>query len=313
MRKIALLLLIQSIPVLAAAQIAIDQAPSSSTKAYLFTSFRGNGEDGLHLAYSLDGYKWEALHNDESFLQPRAGNKLMRDPCLRRAPDGIFHMVWTTGWKEKGFGYASSQDLMNWSEQVFVPITEELKGTMNTWAPELFYDQKKNQWLIIWATTVEGFFPEIEKDDGGFNHRQYYTTTRDFKVFSEAKLFFDPGYNCIDGTLIEEGGKYHFIFKDERVGMKCLRRAVADNPEGPFSPATEPFTRDWVEGPSAVKMGEEWFVFFDHYAAPQFYGAVKSKDLLQWEDISEKMVFPKDFRHGTVIQIGKETLDGLLR
>ena len=30
-------------------------------KVYLFTSFRGNGEDGLHLAYSYDGYHWTDL------------------------------------------------------------------------------------------------------------------------------------------------------------------------------------------------------------------------------------------------------------
>jgi hypothetical protein len=28
---------------------------------YLFTSFRGNGEDGLHLALSTNGYTWTAL------------------------------------------------------------------------------------------------------------------------------------------------------------------------------------------------------------------------------------------------------------
>jgi len=34
----------------------------------LFSYFRGNGEDGLHLAASKDGLNWNALNNDESFL-----------------------------------------------------------------------------------------------------------------------------------------------------------------------------------------------------------------------------------------------------
>lgn len=313
MQKIVLLLMIQSVPAFLLTEAAIGQVPSSTEKVYLFSSFRGNGEDGLHLAYSLDGYKWEALRNDQSFLQPLVGDKLMRDPCIRQGPDGTFHMVWTTGWMDLGFGYASSRDLVTWSEQVFVPITKDLKGATNTWAPELFFDQKKDQWLIIWAATIKGLFPESERDDGGHNHRQYYSVTHDFKSFSEAKLYFDPGFNCIDGTLIEEGGKYHFIFKDERIGKKCLRQAVSEHPEGPFAPCTEPFTRDWVEGPTAIRMGKDWFVFFDHYAAPQFYGAVKSRDLIHWEDVSEKMVFPKDFRHGTVIEIDAKTLSGLLQ
>lgn len=309
MRNLALLLIIQSIPVLAGTE-TVPPGPTGEM-VYLFTSFRGNGEDGLHLSYSLDGFKWEALRNDASFMKPLLGDKLVRDPCIRRGPDGIFHMVWTTGWMEQGFGYAHSKDLVNWSEQTFVPVGKDLPGATNVWAPELFYDAKKDQWLIIWATTIKGLFPDSENDDGGHNHRQYYTVTRDFKEFSKARLYFDPGFCCIDGTLIEEGGKYHFIFKDERVGKKCLKISTADNPEGPFSPATETFTRDWVEGPSAIKMGEEWFVFFDHYVKPEFYGALRSKDLTNWEDVSSKMTFPHNFRHGTVIEIDQKTLAGL--
>ena len=54
--------------------------------------FRRNGEDGLHLAYSHDGYRWTDL--ERVFLRPRIGvSKLMRDPCLIQGPDGTFHML----------------------------------------------------------------------------------------------------------------------------------------------------------------------------------------------------------------------------
>jgi hypothetical protein len=60
---------------------------------YLFSYFKGNGEDGLHLAYSEDGFRWQALQHDSSFLKPTAGkDKLMRDPCIVQSADGIFHM-----------------------------------------------------------------------------------------------------------------------------------------------------------------------------------------------------------------------------
>ena len=69
-------------------------------KAFLFSYFTGNGEDGLHLAWSRDGYHWERLNGGKSFLRPEVGeSKLMRDPCLLRGPDGTFHLVWTTSWK----------------------------------------------------------------------------------------------------------------------------------------------------------------------------------------------------------------------
>ena len=44
---------------------------------YLFTSFRGNGEDGLHLAISRDGYHWTTLNQDRSFLRPSVGKRVI--------------------------------------------------------------------------------------------------------------------------------------------------------------------------------------------------------------------------------------------
>ena len=67
--------------------------PAAQAQPYLFSYFKGNGEDGLHLAYSQDGLSWQALHDDQSFLTPQVGTKLMRDPCICQGPDGTFHMV----------------------------------------------------------------------------------------------------------------------------------------------------------------------------------------------------------------------------
>ncbi len=94
-----------------------EKAETTNKDNYLFSSFRGNGEDGLHLAYSHDGLKWIALNNDKSFLKPEVGTELMRDPCICRGPDDIFHIVWTSGWWDKGIGIAHSKDLINWSVQ----------------------------------------------------------------------------------------------------------------------------------------------------------------------------------------------------
>ena len=73
---------------------------------YMFSTFRYDGKDGLYLDYSYDGYSWTDLGG--GFLMPKVGKlSLMRDPSIVQGPDGTFHMVWTTGWKDdKGFGYA---------------------------------------------------------------------------------------------------------------------------------------------------------------------------------------------------------------
>lgn len=284
---------------------------------FLFTSFRGNGEDGLHLALSTNGYHWTALNGDRSFLRPEVGGKLMRDPSLVQGPDGTFHLVWTTSWTAasgKVFGYASSTDLIHWSPQRGLEVMEQEPATRNIWAPELFYDAAKQQWLVFWSSTIPGKFPETEATgDNGYNHRAYYVTTKDFKTFSDSKLLYNPGFNMIDATMLSAGGKYYLIFKDERKNpvQKNLRYAVADQAEGPFGAPSEPFTGDWVEGPSAIKIKNEYLVYFDHYTQPHYYGAVRSTDLRTWEDCSKEMQFPPGHRHGTVLRIPPDTAKAL--
>lgn len=285
---------------------------------YLFTSFRGNGEDGLHLALSTNGYSWKALNDDRPFLRPQVGGRLMRDPCLAEEPDGVFHLVWTSGWTaERGkiFGYASSKDLLTWSEQRAISVMENEPRARNIWAPEIFCDQARSQWLIFWSSTVPGKFPATDQSgDDNYNHRIYSTSTKDFEKFSPTQLFFNPGFNVIDGTVLQAEGKFYLIFKDERKQplKKNLRYAVADQAMGPFGPPSEPFTGDWVEGPSAIKIRDEYLVYFDHYAQPHYYGAVRSKDLRHWEDCSREMVFPKGQRHGTVLRVPEKIAQQLL-
>ena len=292
---------------------------SLSVEYFLFTSFRGNGEDGLHLAWSTNGYRWQALNGDRSFLRPQVGGyKIMRDPCLAEGPDGTFHLVWTSGWtteKGKCIGYAHSKDLIAWSEQEAIPLMENEPNARNIWAPEIFYDQTKKRWLLFWSSTIPGKFAETDNTgDDSYNHRFYCATTADFRAFTGSRLLYDPGFNAIDATLLQAGGKYYLFFKDERKEplKKNLRYAVADRPDGPYGKPSEPFTGAWVEGPSAIKIKDEYLVYFDHYAQPNYYGAVHSRDLRHWEDCSNAMSFPKGHRHGTVLRVSKRVAQRLL-
>ena len=136
---------------------------SAEDSAYLFTSFRGDGQDGLHLAYSKDGLNWSTLKGDQSFLKPSIGGKLMRDPCIIQGPDQLFHMVWTTSWNDKGIGIAHSKDLIHWSKQEFIPVMADETDARNCWAPEITWDRKAKQYVIYWSTTIKNRFPETKK------------------------------------------------------------------------------------------------------------------------------------------------------
>ena len=307
MKKLQVVLVLMSLAFILNAQDKND--------VYLFSYFMNNGEDGLHLAYSNDGLKWEALKNNQSFLTPAVGgDKLMRDPCIIASPDGKFHMVWTVSWKEKGIGYASSEDLITWSKQQFIPVMEHQPTAKNCWAPEIFFDEYSKQYLIFWSTTIPGRFPETEKTgDESYNHRMYFVTTNDFKTFSDTKLFYNQGFNVIDGTLIKEKENYVLFLKDETKTppQKNIRIATSNKLTGNYSNPTAPITGNyWAEGPTPLKIGDWWIVYFDKYMNHTM-GAVRSKDLKNWEDISDQVSFPEGTRHGTVFKVSRDRFQKL--
>lgn len=279
-------------------------------KILIFASFRGNGEDGLHLTYSEDGYKWAALKGNSSFLTPTVSkDKLMRDPCIIKGADGLFHMVWTVSWNDKGIGYASSKDLVHWTKQQFVPVMEQEPEALNCWAPEIIYDEVNSNYMIYWSTTIPGRFAcgDTSGDDK-YNHRLYYVTTRDFKTYTTAKLLYDQGFNVIDATIQKDGNRYVLFLKDETlkpVPQKNIRVVTSNSLTEGYGKPSVPITGNyWAEGPTVIKLDKKWIVYFDKYTEEK-YGAVMSTDLVNWIDISNEISFPKGTRHGTVFSISK--------
>jgi PelA/Pel-15E family pectate lyase len=303
-------LLLGSVWLLVLTALAAAQSPN-----YLFAYFKNNGEDGLHLAWSRDGLQWRPLNNDRSFLTPTVGSqKLMRDPCIVQGPDGVFHMVWTTGWEGRDIGIAHSKDLLTWSEQQAIPVMAHEPTALNCWAPELFYDAANKQYLIYWSTTIPGKFPATAGSAGkGRNHRIYYVTTKDFKSYNRAALLYDGGFNVIDATIVQDGKRLVMVLKDETelpAVKKNLRLAFGDKATGPYSQASEPFTRAWVEGPTVLKHNGDWIIYYDMYRDHR-YGALATRDWRTWQDWTEKLVFPAGARHGTVFPVSAAVLEKL--
>ena len=283
---------------------------------WIFSYFKGNSSDGLHLAGSRDGLNWKAFNNDSSFLKPAIANdRLMRDPCIIKGLDGLFHMVWTVSWHDKGIGYASSKDMINWSEQQFIPVMEHEEGARNTWAPEITLDPYSGEYMIYWATTITGSYPETQSAlEAGLNHRMYYTLTKDFKTFSETKLLYEPGFNVIDATILRDGNRWVMFLKDEtrEPVQKNLKIAYADELIGPYTAASEPITGNyWVEGPTAIRLKGDWVVFFDMYRNHRF-GAIRSSDLTNWKEISDQISLPRGIRHGSILKVSEQVYERLM-
>ncbi|SEL90371.1 Glycosyl hydrolases family 32 N-terminal domain-containing protein [Olivibacter domesticus] len=283
---------------------------SCSKDIYMFTSFHEPADEGLRLLYSDDAYHWNDLK--QVFLKPTVGTeKVMRDPSIVRGPDGLFHLVWTCSWKgDKGFGYAESKDLINWSEQRFIPVMEHEPTAVNVWAPELFYDDETKQYVIIWATTIPYRFEKGEEEEKN-NHRIYYTTTTDFKSFSKAQLFLDPGFSVIDAVIVKREPKdYVLVLKDNTRPNRNLKVAFAEQAIGPYHDVSESFSGMKTEGPTVVKAATDYLIYFDSYGDKK-YKAIATKDFKEFKAIDEKVSIPEGHKHGTIFKASRDVLKGL--
>lgn len=294
---------------------------SSSDIRYLFAYFTDKNENrnGMHLAWSADGYTWTPIGPEHSFLKCDYGtwyaDKRMRDPFVMKGPDGLWHCIWTLNWDGNAIGYAHSEDLVHWSRQSYPKVMEGYE-VRNCWAPEMIYDDENRQYVIFWASTIKE--NGVWKTEPGekYDHRMYYTTTKDFKTFSPAKIFFDPGHNVIDVTIQKKDGKYYMLYKDERIWPKAKKElsvAVSDHATGPYLPTGDkPFATDWVEGPAVCPLSDgSYVVYMDAYTRHR-YEAKRTRDFRTWEDVTDRISIPKDAKHGSIITVTKEFVDNIL-
>jgi alpha-L-fucosidase len=310
------------------------QPANPAAPVYLFATFKEPEQDGLHFAFSYDGYYWSNVPG--LFLKAQVDTKIMRDPSIARGADGTWHLVWTSAWKgNNGFGYSHSKDLVHWSEQQFIPVMAHEPTVCNVWAPELFFDEKEKQFIICWASTIPGRFPDYLEPSTN-NHRMYFTTTRDFKTFAPTKLFLDPGFSVIDCQILKTGGapltrpsatlspsdgerdgvrgapaaNYVLLLKDNTRPQRNLRVAFGDSSLGPWRDISTNLTANFTEGPCGLKIGDDWLIYYESYQA-HHYSAMKTRDFKTFSDVTGEMTFPPGLKHGTAFIATKKDLDYL--
>jgi hypothetical protein len=297
---------------------------------YLWTSFLegADGRDGLHLAVSPDGMNWRMIKNDQSvFTQEKW---IMRDPAIARDVSGTYHLVWVTAWnasETKTIGYSQSKDLIHWEKERFIPVMENEPEAENVWAPEIFWDKREKNWIITWSSTVKGKFAETAHIYGDkSNGRIYYMRTEDFVHFTPPALLFDAGCIAIDQTIYQDNDSSYFVFfKADRdtarttKGSKPERGIIyvgGSSPTGPFTlgPGMVNTYREkgedgLIEGPTLMKVGKDLLLY---YGAGDYSGAYKTSDMKSWIRITDDMIAPNRYMHGTVIRISEEEAKKLL-
>jgi hypothetical protein len=273
-------------------------------------SYFTTADEALYLAESTDGYRFTPA-GDGPVLRGTVGTGALRDPFIGPGPDGLFHLLATDGWTSGSIVHAASPDLRTWSRQELIPVMAGVPGARNAWAPEFFYDPGSRRYQLIWSSVVDGH--EAREADGdrdwqgtGQDHRIWGCVTSDFRTFSAAELFFDPGFSVIDATVAPDGDRFLMAFKDERGANQLTTShkhimltafakpgAVFDPPYGPVSPAP-------VEGPAFFRRDGTWVLIFDHFLEDR-YGAVSSRDGLAWTPADIRV--PPGARHASVLTL----------
>ena len=185
-------------------------------------------------------------------------------------------------------------------------------STVNVWAPELFYNDETREFIIVWASTVPFKFEKGLEEERN-NHRLYYSTTTDFKSFTETKLFLDPGFSVIDAVIVKRGkDDFVLVLKDNTRPERDLKAGFGKTATGPYENISGPFTRMYTEGPTVLKLKEKYLIFFDAYRDKK-YGAAETTDFKTFTDISDKINLPEGHKHGTIFKADTKTLERLIR
>ncbi len=303
--------------------------------AYLFGHFKEkitpDGEQ-VYFALSRDGFNWKQINGGNPVLTSTMGEKGCRDIEVIRLHTGGFAVITTdlsiayrmdenyqVNWKEvnstgsKCLCFWKSDDLINFSEQKRIYFGRDDFGCL--WAPEVFYDEIREEYLIHWGSTV--------KEDNYTHMSIYCSTTKDFESFSEPKLFFTKDNEILDTHLVKVGDTYHLFYKNaEHPPMNM--HATSKDLYGPYEhdKAFEDYMATFekpgsYEGPTTLTLPDgRWCLMLDFFGCEKekmgYVPFVSSKPGdSNFKRATESFSFPYGFKHGGIIEISDEEYEKL--
>lgn len=304
---------------------------------YLFVHFREkltvDGEQ-VHFAVSQDGYRWQALNDGRPILTCDKGDLGCRDIEIVRLKEGGFVILATdlcivrhmdedhnVDWKQLnhyGSQYLSlwrSEDLITFSEQELIHFGRHDFGCL--WAPEVFFDEINDEYLIHWGSTVQ---------ENDFSHMSIYScTTKDFRSFSTPKLFFTKENEILDSHLVKLNDVYHLFYKNSSSPSMNLH-AVSNALYGPYF--NDERFQDYMatldqpgayEAPTTLILPDgNWCLFLDFFGCekekmgyvPFLSSSIKDA---AFQKANSLFTFPYGFKHGHAIEISQQEYELLCR
>ncbi|OPG01203.1 alpha-L-arabinofuranosidase [Streptomyces sp. GKU 895] len=284
-------------------------ADSAYVMAYFTESTNlGDGTDyGLHLAVSKDALLWTPLNQNNPVVTPTEGAGGLRDPFVLRKQDGTF-VVLATDLKGTDWNY-NSQYIHVWNSTDLRTFTgyHRLKlhdMVTHSWAPEAFWDAGRGQYAIIYSSV----------NSSGHNVIMVNYTT-DFVTVSAPQVFFDPGYDVIDGDMtVGANGVNYLYFKKNGTLVGARSTSLAP---GSFTPFTSGVSHGGTEAPTVVKSltsGTYW-LWGDTYTPNGVFYAWQSTDLAAgtWTALDQRTYTqPVNSKHCGITTITGTQYDNLV-
>ncbi|GAA3866124.1 hypothetical protein GCM10023084_19250 [Streptomyces lacrimifluminis] len=268
----------------------------------------GLGTDyGLHLAVSTDSLNWTPLNQNNPVVTPTAGALGLRDPFLMRKQDGTFVVI-ATDLKGTDWSY-NSQYIHVWDSADLRTFTgyRRLKlhdMTTHSWAPEAFWDAGRGQYAVIYSSV----------NSSGHNVIMV-NYTRDFVTASSPQVFFDPGYDVIDGNMAVGVNGYNYLFYKKNQTLVSARSTSLD--PGSFTEYSAGVAHGGTEAPTVFKSltSNTWYLWGDTYTPNGVFYAWQTSNLASgtWTALDQKTYTqPVNSKHCGIATITTAEYNNLL-
>ncbi|MFE3824459.1 glycoside hydrolase family 43 protein [Streptomyces sp. NPDC059092] len=283
-------------------------ADAAYVMCYFTESPNGDGTDyGLHLAVSTDSLNWIPLNQNNPVVTPTSGALGLRDPFILRKRDGTF-VVLATDLKGTDWSYVS-QYVHVWNSTDLRTFTgyHRLKlHDMNThsWAPEAFWDAGRGQYALIHSAV------------NGTGHNVIMVNyTSDFLTASAPQVFFDPGYDVIDGDMAVGVGGVNYLYFKKNQALVGARSTSLD--PGSFTEFSTGVAQGGTEAPTLVTSltSNTWYLWGDTYTPNGVFYAWQSTNLSAgtWTALDQKSYTqPLNSKHCGITTITAAEYDNLL-
>lgn len=294
--------------------------------AYLFAHFIGEEPDGeqIYFAVSRDGLHWQDLNGGRPVLRSGLGTGGVRDPFLvRHLANGKIYLIATDLCIGKNPDWmvaqtSGSRDLIVWETEDLIHWSRERACTVGlpeagcVWAPEAVYDREKKAFFVFFASRVK----LAGEEDG--KHRIYAAYTEDFRHFSDTFLYIEKTCDIIDTTILESGGRYFRVSKNETTRHLLLE--MSDTLQGEYTQISSPVlaSLEGIEGPEGYLLpdGKTWCLIADQFMKARGYLPMVTSDLASGDF---RVLAPEEYdlgrtlkKHGGVLPLTEEEYERLV-